>query len=435
MAEFRDRTGRPGPATWSLGSYPEGEGALPVAGVSWYEASAFAVFDGKTLPTVHHWARAAFEGRIMRSEPLRLGNFSSEGLKPVTSSRSLDQFGTYDLAGNVKEWSSSEVGESRYLMGGAWNEPVYMFIRPDAASAFARAPTHGFRCARYVRPPSKEALAPVQLLSIERKQPQPVDDATFDIFKSLYMYERRDLEIQVESVEDAPYWTHETVSYDAGYGDERVLAHLFLPKQGKPPFQTVIYFPYGWAMVQKSSREMEMHWVGFLLRSGRAVLCPVFQGTYERRAKLPEGISADWRIDWVKDLGRSIDYLETREDIDAERIAFYGFSLGAVEGPVFAVLEPRLKTLVLLAGGLPEKQLPPQVDPVHFAPRTTKPVLMINGKDDFFLHNASRQLFDLLGTPPDQKRLTLLEGGHALANVEDVIREVLDWLDRYLGPV
>ena len=35
---FLDRTGRPGPATWELGTYPDGEDDLPVGGVSWYEA-------------------------------------------------------------------------------------------------------------------------------------------------------------------------------------------------------------------------------------------------------------------------------------------------------------------------------------------------------------------------------------------------------------
>ena len=46
MALFRDRTGRPGPSTWELGSFPEGRADYPVAGVSWYEAAAYAEFAG-----------------------------------------------------------------------------------------------------------------------------------------------------------------------------------------------------------------------------------------------------------------------------------------------------------------------------------------------------------------------------------------------------
>ncbi|MGH9172897.1 MAG: bifunctional serine/threonine-protein kinase/formylglycine-generating enzyme family protein, partial [Vicinamibacterales bacterium] len=55
VAELRDATGRPGPATWELGTYAEGQDDWPVRGISWYEAAAYARFAGKSLPTVHHW--------------------------------------------------------------------------------------------------------------------------------------------------------------------------------------------------------------------------------------------------------------------------------------------------------------------------------------------------------------------------------------------
>jgi eukaryotic-like serine/threonine-protein kinase len=54
MTEFRDTTGRPGPSTWELGAYPEGQDDWPVSGVSWYEAAAYAASVGKQLPTVYH---------------------------------------------------------------------------------------------------------------------------------------------------------------------------------------------------------------------------------------------------------------------------------------------------------------------------------------------------------------------------------------------
>jgi hypothetical protein len=59
MAAFRDTRGRPGPSTWELGTYPEGQADMPVAGVSWYEAAAYAAFVGKRLPTAFHWRAAA----------------------------------------------------------------------------------------------------------------------------------------------------------------------------------------------------------------------------------------------------------------------------------------------------------------------------------------------------------------------------------------
>ncbi len=57
MPAFRDQTGRTGPAGWELGQYPEGKGDLPVTGVSWFEAEAYARFAGKRLPTYVEWLR------------------------------------------------------------------------------------------------------------------------------------------------------------------------------------------------------------------------------------------------------------------------------------------------------------------------------------------------------------------------------------------
>ena len=62
---------------------------------------------------------------------------------------------------------------------------------------------------------------------------------------------------------------------------------------------------------------------------------------------------------------------------------------------------------------------------------------MVNGRSDFIfpLETAQRPLFRFLGTPDKDKRLALLEGGHILRSSKELIRETLDWFDRYLGPV
>ena len=78
IAMFRDRTGRPGPSSWELGSFPDGQEDWPVSGVSWYEAAAFAAFAGKSLPTVYHWFQASGATGIF-SEILQFSNFGGRG--------------------------------------------------------------------------------------------------------------------------------------------------------------------------------------------------------------------------------------------------------------------------------------------------------------------------------------------------------------------
>jgi len=102
---------------------------------------------------------------------------------------------------------------------------------------------------------------------------------------------------------------------------------------------------------------------------------------------------------------------------------------------LLSALEPRLKTSVLQGTGIWEV-LAPEIDLLTYAPRVRLPALMLNGRYDFGtpFETAQRPLFDLLGTPGAHKQHTVFEAGHALP-VEDVAREILPWLDRYLGRV
>ena len=62
---FVDKTGIRGPAQWEVGNYAYGQDNYPVTGISWYEASAYAAFRGKMLPTVYHWGLVAENWRSM----------------------------------------------------------------------------------------------------------------------------------------------------------------------------------------------------------------------------------------------------------------------------------------------------------------------------------------------------------------------------------
>jgi dienelactone hydrolase len=231
----------------------------------------------------------------------------------------------------------------------------------------------------------------------------------------------------------------ERVSFDAAYGNERVIASFYVPRDRTPPYHTVVYFPGKSALWLNSIEKHDFVLVEFLIRSGRAVLCPMYKGTFERRSPtLPEGGKAfrDLQVLWFKDLARSVDYLETRDDVDAERLAYFGFSMGAIFGMINTALEDRFQASVLLSGGLLPWPNPAEVDQINFVSRVRTPTLVINGREDFALplETSVRPMYDLLGVAEPDKKLVLIDAGHIPPRLP-VIRETLDWLDLQLGPV
>ncbi len=441
MALLRDGTGRPGPAGWELGSYPEGQEEYPVSGVSWYEAAAYAEFAGKSLPTFFHWYRAAELGIV--SDILLLSNFGGEGKAPVGRYQGIGPFGAYDQAGNVREWSwnAAAASEKHYTLGGAWNDPTYLYQGPELVTPWDRSPTQGIRLVHYTAPPAAETLAPVEYWTSSRDytREKPVAEDVFSAYRSLYAYDRTPLDARLEATDDAsPHWRRETIEFAAAYGGERVRVHLFLPKSHPPPHQVVVYFPPSSALTIRSSEDLGLREFSYLVRSGRAVLFPVYKGTFERRLASGTGspnLDRDMAIHWHKDLARSLDYLETRPDLRSDRVGFLGLSMGVQPGLLSAGLDSRLRALVLLAGGLFTGSEPGETDPLNFAPRITAPVLLIAGRDDFRfpLEVSQEPLMRLLGSK--HKRHYVFEGGHVPPRQQEVIREALDWFDRYLGPV
>jgi len=113
-------------------------------------------------------------------------------------------------------------------------------------------------------------------------------------------------------------------------------AYLFLPKNVSPPYNPVIYFPGQTARLLTSSglipldKNNDSGLLDFVIRSGRAVLYPVYQGTYERPlpiAGTPLGRREE-RVQWVQDVHRSVDYLATRSDLDLSHLALLRIQFG-----------------------------------------------------------------------------------------------------------
>ena len=444
MKEFVDTTGSPGPATWEVGDFVKGQGQYPVGGVSWYEAAAYAEFAGKRLPTIFHWNGAA--GTQFSAAIVPASNFAGHGAWPAGSHRDIGAYGTYDMAGNLKEWCSNEAEPGkRYILGGSWNEPNYMFVDQDAQNAWSRSATFGFRCIKVLKPNGvpRDAERAIWIPLRDFSKERPVSDEVFNAYRSLYSYDRTPLNAVIESTDSgAESWTVQRISFDAAYGNERVIAYLYVPRNARPPFQTVINFPGSGAIHTDSIGSTPGPYGEFIPKSGRALMFPIYKGTYERRDAMKSDYPAetafyrDHVIAWAKDLRRSVDYLQTRPDIDHEKLAFLGLSWGGQMGPLMAAVEPRLKTCIFLSGGFDFQHALPEADVFNFAPRMKQPVLMLNARYDHFFPVETSQIPMLrsIGTPESEKKYVVYESGHAPPRVE-VTKESLAWLDRYLGTV
>jgi serine/threonine protein kinase/formylglycine-generating enzyme required for sulfatase activity/predicted esterase len=444
MALFRDAAGQAGPKDWVQGEYPKGQDDYPVTGISWFEAAAYAEFAGKSLPTIYHWNRAA--GPSSAATIVPASNFGGAGILPVGSKPDMSPWGNYDMAGNVKEWIWNEADPGkRYVLGGGWDEPNYMFVDPDAQSPFLRAANVGFRCVKYMETDPSLTIAAAAMATPRRdlSQVKPISDELFRAYRGVYSYDKVPLNATVEPFgKDEEDWRTEKITYTAAYGHEQATAYLFLPKKGKPPFQTVVFFPGSNALLLRTFAIYPTAALDGILRSGRAVLYPVYKGTYERGDGMESDVAnptSTWRdhvVMWVKDASRAIDYAETRPDLDHDKLAYYGYSWGAAMGAIVPAVEPRFKACVLALGGLDFQRSLPEVDTLNFVSRVKQPVLMLNGHYDFFFPVDSSQepFFRLLGSAKDQKKHLLYETGHNIPRNE-LIKETLNWLDQYLGPV
>jgi eukaryotic-like serine/threonine-protein kinase len=447
MAAFRDTTDRPGPAGWVGGHYTEGQADYPVSGVSWFEASAYAAFAGKGLPTLAQWYNVAPPNAAPYIIPA--SNIARNALALVGAFQGVGRYGTYDIAGNVREWvSNADESDHRFILGGSWKSLHYLYFDPEALPAFDRSEENGFRCVKNTAPLPEVALTPVKRLTVrDFDHFKPASDDVFRAYQSLYAYSKGPMhEADGGVVNETADWREEKVTIDTGYRGERMAVYLFLPKKMRPPYQTVLFFPSANVVfIPDNKNGTALGDIGFfdyIVQSGRAVAYPVYEDTYERRLQyfFPGGSQPIQRTtDWYKDSARTLDYLATRPDIDSHDFAYLGASMGSAFGVISStLLQDRLKTAIFLDGGYFLDPPPPGGDQADFAPRMKKPVLMVNGRYDyvFSLEKAQNPLFKMLGTPEKDKRHIVLNTSHDITEDRpQLTRNVLDWLDHYLGPV
>src|SRR5260370_34456931 len=255
MQRFRDTTGLPGPRGWAGGTPPAGRENYPVSDVTWYEASAFAEWSGKKLPTIFQWEKAgrypgtrgpvtSFPWGFVAEgvDVTERANFLGKGTVPVDSMPfGMSTWGAHHMAGNVSEWVRNAKPPGHAARGGSWNDATYAFGLTAAFPQFYSSPTLGFRCVKEIAPGDSGDVA----LNERPVVPvyKPVDDRTFEELRKQYDYPRTALNARIIETHDAPDWRPEKIAYDVA--GTTVIAYVYLPRGVRQPFQVIHFAPAG----------------------------------------------------------------------------------------------------------------------------------------------------------------------------------------------
>ena len=164
-------------------------------------------------------------------------------------------------------------------------------------------------------------MEPLRRESRDFMKERPASDAVFAAYKRMYEYDKGALDARIVETVDEGDWTRQLIRMNAAYANDTLLTYLYLPKRGTKPFPVVVFWP-GSNVVRDAEPRPRPAIISFILTSGRAIVQPVFKGTLQRKDALRSDdqdstiLYRDHVIMWAKDLSRSLDYLETRPDVD-----------------------------------------------------------------------------------------------------------------------
>ncbi|MEX2527915.1 MAG: bifunctional serine/threonine-protein kinase/formylglycine-generating enzyme family protein [Gemmatimonadota bacterium] len=455
MSRFVDRTNLHGPREWTSQQYPDGTARHPVASVTWYEADAYCRWRDAALPTLFEWEKAARGGAFTHSlgfvlpwglvEPRqsteRRANFGGTGTVPVDAHPfGISPFGAYAMAGNVREWTVNPSEDGFIAMGGSWQELSYVFSSVATPHGLFASPALGFRCALRSAPAEAHGGGFIELA---RRSPsyEPVDEATFRSFLDHYVYDPVDLRPETLETVRTDDWTRHKIRFD-GVDGSSILAYLYLPVGVTPPYQTMVLVPsFSSFFFERVDEQIEWT-LGPSIRAGRAAFSVVMDGMVERQDRpepFPPSNTVEFRNLMVRhatELRLGLDYLETRDDIETDALAYVGVSWGAGSRSVFSAVDDRWDAVVFIGGGIDERVHPtlPEALNVNFLPYIDAPKLMVSGRHDEEHPWLTRGLpfWELLREP---KQLALFdeEGHHPSDEVR--VPAINGFLDDIFGPV
>jgi dienelactone hydrolase len=217
-------------------------------------------------------------------------------------------------------------------------------------------------------------------------------------------------------------------------GADTVPAALLLPTSPIPAPATLLLHGY------TSRKERMIESVGqALLGHGIASLAIDLPLHGERHEPLereslnnPLGLVRRWNAA-LAECRAALRYLADRPDIDGERLALVGYSLGSYLGVMVAAREPSVRALVLAAGGdLPEttpyaRIIRAVVDPARAVRKLAgRPLLMVNGRNDRTIRPSQAER--LFAAAREPKEIQWWDAGHWLP--QGAIEGAAKWLSK-----
>jgi len=130
-------------------------------------------------------------------------------------------------------------------------------------------------------------------------------------------------------------------------------------------------------------------------------------------------------IQTIRDYRRAIDFLETRPEVDAKRIAVFGYSMGGAQAFLLTGVDPRIQVSVSCCAPADHSKWS-TIAPQNFAKAIgDRPFMMILGRHDTMCPVETAQaLFDLI--PSGRKQLLFLDAGHRLP--PDYVPQAVTWI-------
>ena len=428
---FTDKYGQLGPANWSYGKFPAGLENLPVTGISWFEARAYARYSKLSLPNLYQWLFASGipdDWFTVNQSVTNESNYNSTQLREVSNNA-----GSYNelnnIGGNVKEWALNPNGDEKEkysIMGGAYNEASYTFNNYYSLSPFDRSIGNGFRLSKNLS--NKQSELDNEIIPDFKRnfdELEDVSDEVFEVYKSQFDYGNKPLNSITTNIEDFNEgYTAQKFELETTYeSDEKLTGYIVFSNKFKDKYSPVIIFPNASSIGTNNDSDFPNLGFKHLLDEGYAIIQPMYFNTYNREKILKTfwaSESADYKDAIIKigqDYKRSLDYIDSRYDFDFIKMSFFGYSWGSTTSNYLLAIDDRIKAAVLCVGGLMMQKSKKEVEAHYYIRRIKTPILHIVGKEDgiFGFEESYKPWKELIGTPKNKLKLIELENvGHGL---------------------